>query len=220
MCGRVIIAESPEIVRELHLKYANELDRPADLNGPPTIQLPLFTDEKPEELQYYRWSLIPWWAKEIPKFSTFNAKLENLNVSGTWRHLIGKRHCVIITDGFYEWQKFEDKKAKKQPYLIRTQGERFTLMAGLWDSWTDKTSGEIINSCTIITRPPNQMMKQIHDRMPAILTHDQSKLWVDAEFPLNDRMHLLNDVPEDRLKAVPIEKVGEIDQYAKLFTYC
>src|SRR5688572_9955009 len=131
MCGRAITPETREIVHRLHLHFDGTwlLEDP---NVPPTLQLPLFTNEKPGELQYFRWSLIPFWAKEMPKFSTFNAKLENLNASGTWKHLIGKKHAVIITDGFYEWQKLDEKGKRKQPYLIRTRGERFTLMAGLW----------------------------------------------------------------------------------------
>ena len=177
-------------------------------------------DNHPDELQYFRWSLIPWWAKEVPKFSTFNAKVENLHTSGTWRHLIGKKHCVIITDGFYEWQKMEDKKAKKQPHLIRTHGEQFTLMAGLWDEWTDKGTGEVITSCTIITKSPNQQMKGIHDRMPAIVTLEQAKIWVNDSVSLKSRMLLLNNIPNNRLKAVPIERVGEIEKYAEMFTYC
>jgi len=150
MCGRVSTSDQEFIARKLHLKYADQLIKPGSINLPPTLELPVITDEKPEELQYFYWSLIPFWAKEKPKFSSFNARLENLQESGTWKNLLGKRHCVIITDGFYEWKKLNEKGKLKQPFLIRMKDQQFTLMAGLWDSWTDKSTGEIINSCTII----------------------------------------------------------------------
>ena len=143
MCGRVSISEQTSIAKELHLKLADDLARPGNINVPPTLELPVFTDQKPSELQYLSWTLIPFWAKEKPKFSTFNARIENLKESGSWKHLIGKKHCVVITDGFYEWKKLDEKGKKKQAYLIRMKGMRFTLMAGLWDTWVDKNTGEL-----------------------------------------------------------------------------
>lgn len=218
MCGRVSTSDIIEIAKELQLKYAEELIKPGGINLPPTVELPVLTDDKPQELQYFYWSLIPFWAKEKPKFSTFNARLENLQQSGTWKHLLGKRHCVIITDGFYEWQKLDEKGKIKQPYLIRMKEQRFTLMAGLWDSWTDKSTGEIINSCTIITRTPNKFMKGIHDRMPCLLTEKSAKLWVDKDLPLNERMQLLEAIPDDLMEKATVKKVGDVEEYEELFS--
>lgn len=217
MCGRVSTSDQTIIAKELHLKYAEELIKPGGINLPPTVELPVFTDKKPDELQYFYWSLIPFWAKEKPKFSTFNARLENLQQSGSWKHLVGKKHCVIITDGFYEWQKLDEKGKVKQPYLIRMKEQRFTLMAGLWDSWTDQSTGEIINSCTIITRTPNEFMKSIHDRMPCLLTESSAKLWIDKELPLNERLQLLNAIPDQLMEKAPVKKVGDIEEYERLF---
>lgn len=217
MCGRVSTSDIIEIAKELQLKYAEELIKPGGINLPPTVELPVFTDDKPDELQYFYWSLIPFWAKEKPKFSTFNARLENLQQSGTWKHLLGKRHCVIITDGFYEWQKLDEKGKIKQPYLIRMKQQRFTLMAGLWDTWTDKSTGEIINSCTIITRTPNKFMKSIHDRMPCLLTDKTAKLWVDRDLPLGERLQLLEAIPDQLMEKATVKKVGDIEEYEKLF---
>lgn len=219
MCGRVTTSDQSIITKELHLKYAEELIKPGGINLPPTVELPVFTDEKPQELQYFYWSLIPFWAKVKPKFSTFNARLENLQQSGSWKHLIGKKHCVIITDGFYEWQKLDEKGKVKQPYLIRLKNQRFTLMAGLWDSWTDQSTGEIVNSCTIITRTPNAFMKHIHDRMPCLLTEESAKLWTDQDLPLNERLQLLEAVPDQFLEKAAVKKVGDPDEYEKLFNH-
>jgi putative SOS response-associated peptidase YedK len=102
MCGRVSTPDQEFIARKLQLKHADALIKPGGINLPPTVELPVITDDKPKILQYFYWSLIPFWAKEKPKFSSFNARLENLHESGAWRNLLGKRHCIVITDGFFE----------------------------------------------------------------------------------------------------------------------
>jgi len=217
MCGRVSTSDIKIIASKLHLKYADELIKPGSINLPPTIELPVITDEKPGELQYFYWSLIPFWAKEKPKFSTFNARLENLEQSGSWKHLIGKRHCVIITDGFYEWKKLDEKGKVKQAYLIRMMNQRFTLMAGLWDSWIDQSTGEIINSCTIITRTSNEFMKDIHDRMPCMLTMNSVDIWLDKSLTFEERLKALEPVSDDALEKTMINKVGDQTEYSALF---
>jgi putative SOS response-associated peptidase YedK len=217
MCGRVSISEQTIIAKKLHLKLADDLARPANINVPPTLELPVFTDQKPSELQYLSWTLIPFWAKEKPKFSTFNARIENLKESGSWKHLLGKKHCVVIADGFYEWKKLDQKGTKKQAYLIRMKGMRFTLMAGLWDTWIDQTTGELINSCTIITKPANTAMKFLHDRMPCLLNLDDANVWVNAKFSLDERFEALERLTDDLLDMNAVTKVGDIDEYTYLF---
>jgi len=217
MCGRVSISEQTIIAKELHLKLADNLARPGNINVPPSLELPVFTDEKPSELQYLSWTLIPFWAKEKPKFSTFNARFENLKELGSWKHLLGKKHCVIITDGFYEWKKLDEKGKKKQPYLIQMKGMRFTLMAGLWDIWIDKNTGELINSCTIITRPATHEMKSLHDRMPCLLSLETANIWVNSSLPLDERLAALGPLKDGLLEIRAIHKVGDMDEYKRLF---
>jgi putative SOS response-associated peptidase YedK len=188
-----------------------------NINVPPSLDLPVFTDERPADLQYLSWSLIPFWAKEKPKFSTFNARIENLNESGSWKHLVGKKHCVIITDGFYEWKKLDEKGKKKQPYLIRMKEMRFTLMAGLWDTWLDKNTGELVQTCTIITRPANEDMKDLHDRMPCLLTIENANVWVNQHLNLSERMLALEPLAANMLEFKAIKKVGDEEEYTNLF---
>jgi putative SOS response-associated peptidase YedK len=217
MCGRVTISDQTSIAKGLHLKLADDLKRPLNINVPPSLDLPVFTDERPADLQYLNWSLIPFWAKEKPKFSTFNARIENLNESGSWKHLVGKKHCVIITDGFYEWKKLDEKGKKKQPYLIRMKEMRFTLMAGLWDTWLDKNTGELVQTCTIITRPANDDMKDLHDRMPCLLSTENANLWVNQHLKLADRMLALEPLAANMLEFKAIKKVGDEEEYTDLF---
>lgn len=217
MCGRVTISDQTSIAKGLHLKLADDLKRPLNINVPPSLDLPVFTDERPADLQYLSWSLIPFWAKEKPKFSTFNARIENLNESGSWKHLVGKKHCVIITDGFYEWKKLDEKGKKKQPYLIRMKEMRFTLMAGLWDTWLDKNTGELVQTCTIITRPANEDMKDLHDRMPCLLSIENANVWVNQHLNLSDRMLALEPLALSLLEFQAIKKVGDEEEYTNLF---
>ena len=217
MCGRVSTPDQEFIARKLQVKHADALIKPGGINLPPTVELPVITDDKPKILQYFYWSLIPFWAKEKPKFSSFNARLENLHESGAWRNLLGKRHCIVITDGFYEWKKLDEKGKLKQPFLIRMKEQQFTLMAGLWDSWTDQSTGEIINSCTIITRSPNEFMKSIHDRMPCLLTEKSAKLWINRDLPLSERMQVLDAIPDQLMEKALVNKVGDTEEYEQLF---
>ena len=222
MCGRVVLPKTESIIEELDLKYEGE-PFPANINIPPTLQVPLITNTKPGTLQYFTWSLIPSFSKTGKadfKMSTFNATIERLEESNLWKPLLGKRHCVVITDGFYEWQ-YDDpiKKKGSHPHLIKAKNSRFTYMAGLWSAWANKETGELIPSCTIITLPANSLMAKIHNtkgRMPAFLTPETSKIWLDQELPFQESRKALEPVDEDFLGTWPVKKVGDEEEYSML----
>lgn len=226
MCGRVTIPPSNEIVSELDLKYDEE-EVPAFINVPPTLKVPLITNTKPDYLQYFTWSVIPSYSKDGKpdfKYSTFNATIEKLEESPLWKPLIGKRHCVVITSGFYEWQ-YEDpiKKKNSKPHLIKAKNSKFTYMAGLWSAWANKETGELIPSCTVITLPANSLMAEIHNtkgRMPAFLTDETSKIWLDQELAFHERKQALQPVPDEFLDVYPVMKVGDEVEYRKLIEIC
>ena len=226
MCGRVTLPETEVIVKELGVKYEAETF-PANINVPPTLQVPVLTNTKPDTLQYFTWSLIPSFSKTGKadfKMSTFNATIERLEESNLWKPLLGKRHCVVITDGFYEWQ-YDDpiKKKGSHPHLIKAKDSRFTYMAGLWSAWANKETGELIPSCTIITLPANFLMSKIHNtkgRMPAFLTLESSKIWLDNELSYNERKLALDPVPDEFLNTYMVSKVGDQEEYSKLINVC
>lgn len=227
MCGRISLPETKVIIKTLGLKYDQE-PMPAHINLPPTLKVPLITNSKPDHLQYFTWSLIPAFAKTAKpdfKMSTFNATVERLEESQMWKPLLGKRHCVVITSGFYEWQ-YEDpiKKKNSKPHLIRSKNSPFTYMAGLWSVWTDKETGELIPSCTVITLPANSLMARIHNtkgRMPAFLSAETAKVWLDPNLSWQERKDIaLNPVADDFLDARPIVKVGDEEEYKKLTEIC
>jgi putative SOS response-associated peptidase YedK len=107
-----------------------------------------------------------------------------------------------VADGFYEWKRGADAKTK-QPYYIRLKKDRPFAFAGLTERWS--RNGETIESCALITTDPNELMAEIHDRMPAILPPDDYDLWLDPEFEGKEELlSLLRPYPADEMTAYPI----------------
>ena len=96
-------------------------------------------------------------------------------------------------------------------------------MAGLWSAWANKETGELIPSCTMITLPANSLMAKIHNtkgRMPAFLTTETAKIWLDNDLSYNERKKALDPVPDEFLDAYPIVKVGDEVEYNKVMEIC
>ncbi len=121
------------------------------------------------------WGLIPSWSKEGKmKFATFNAKAETIANTASFRGAWGEgRRCLVVTDGFYEW-----RKGDKQPFAIARAKGKLTVMAGLWESWSSRETGETILSCTIITTNSNSLLAPLHHRMPVILAESDWPQWL------------------------------------------
>lgn len=129
------------------------------------------------EYTYTHFGLIPHWMKE-KKAVSINARAETLTEKPSFRNPYKSKRCLIPVNGFFEWKK-EGKN--KIPYWIHSNEEDFFALAGLWEQWHDKETGEIITSSAIITTDPNETMRPIHDRMPVILKEDDWTLWLDKE---------------------------------------
>lgn len=139
---------------------------------------------KPTSIQYLEWGLIPFWAKEksIQNY-TLNAKIETLHQKPSFKQVLHNR-CLVIADGFYEWQWLDPKGKKKQKHLITLPTEELFSFGGIWSSWTDRDSGEIKDTYSIITKPANAMMSKIHNskqRMPLILPVEEEKGWLNGK---------------------------------------
>ena len=142
---------------------------------------PVIANNKPGLIQPFVWGLIPFWSKDnkIRQY-TLNAKIETLTERPSFRNAINNR-CLIIADGFYEWQWLDPKGKKKQKYLITLPENELFAFGGLWSQWTDKSTGEILHTYTIVTTQANDLMSQIHNskkRMPVILTHENESDWL------------------------------------------
>ena len=125
-----------------------------------------------------QWGLVPSWARD-PSIGNrmINARAETLAEKPSFKRLIGKRRCLVLADGFYEWRK--EGKGKVPMRFVLRGGELFSF-AGLWDSW-EKPDGVELQSFTIITTQANDLLKPIHERMPVILGKEGEERWLDQD---------------------------------------
>lgn len=147
-------------------------------------------------LAQLRWGLVPSWSQELnPKIKPINARAETLLEKPTFRECFLGKRCIIPADGFYEWAK--DGK-KRKPFHIRLKGGALFGFAGLWDVWTD--GREKVGTCCIITVPSNELIRPLHDRMPAILRTDDHAAWLDNDTPVEQLQAMLRTYPADEME--------------------
>lgn len=169
MCGRFqLTLPFSELVRLYNL--TNSVNLRPRYNLAPTQDAAVVRSD-PEggrRLDLMRWGLIPFWAKDAKVgYAMFNAMAETVATKPAFREPFKARRCIVPATGFYEWQKLDAKT--KQPFAIVPTDAAVFSLAGLWERWTDKVSGETVHSCTILTTTPNELCATIHDRMPVIL---------------------------------------------------
>ena len=165
---------------------------------------PIIIDEAPGIITHYNWGLIPFWSQneDIRKL-TLNAKIETLDEKPSFRNSVNKR-CLVIANGFYEWQWLDTKGKVKNKYEIGIGNEDLFAFAGIYSQWEDITTGSIRNTYAIITTEANQLMAEIHNtkkRMPVILKQEDEKKWLEHQpyqefaFPYNVSLeaHILGD---------------------------
>ena len=153
------------------------------------------------ELASVRWGLIPAWAKD-PAIGNrmVNARAEGVSDKPSFRAAFRSRRCIVPASGFYEWQR--QGRGPKQPHLIRRKDGEPLGLAGLWERWHDRASSEAVETCTIITCAPNELMAELHDRMPVILDPADYDRWLDPE--ALGAEELLRPCPAEWLEAVPV----------------
>jgi putative SOS response-associated peptidase YedK len=133
-----------ELKNRFKATFENEaLFQPAIYNGFQFPQTPVITNKQPNTIQLFNWGLIPFWAKDDSiKKNTLNARIETIHEKPSFKNSINNR-CLILADGFYEWQWIDDKGKQKQKYLITLSKDELFAFAGLWSEWTDKQTGEV-----------------------------------------------------------------------------
>jgi len=175
---------------EVENRFKAKIENPTEfksqehINGFDFPKTPIITDENPEIIKHYNWGLIPSWSKDtdIRKF-TLNAKIETLDEKPSFSNSVNKR-CLVIANGFYEWQWQDSKGKNKHKFEIGIIHENLFAYAGIYSEWLNNTTGEIINSYSIITTEANMLMAEIHNtkkRMPVILKPEDEKNWLNHE---------------------------------------
>jgi putative SOS response-associated peptidase YedK len=209
MCGRYTQSKSAEIIAE-----AFQIDNVSDIkpryNIAPTqsvltVLQPSASANRQGKMLH--WGLIPSWAKDRKMGSKLiNARAETVAEKPAFRSAFRKRRCLVVADGFYEWQQQENKKQKQPFYFRLSDGEPFAF-AGLWEHWQDAT-GEEIESCTVLTTEANDLMRPIHNRMPVILEPKNYDLWLDSEATKLELLQpLLHPYPTEEMTAYPVSTV-------------
>ena len=156
--------------------------------------------ESEREAVLARWGLLPHWAKdERIAFKMINARAETLAEKPAYRSLLGKYRCLVVADGFYEWTVGPD--GKKQPIHFRLTDGGLFAFAGLWTCRTGD-AGELVESCTIITTRPNELVAPVHDRMPVILPREFEEEWLDLDVSKEHALSLLQPYPAGAMLAV------------------
>ncbi len=200
MCGRYSLTTPVEALRRV-FGFLEQPNLAPGYNLAPTqgvAALRLGADGE-RHFARLRWGLVPAWAKDLSIGARMiNARAESVAEKPAFR----SRRCLVLADGFYEWRKRET--APKQPYRVtREDGGPFGF-AGLWESWTDKGSGETVETCTIVTTEANELLTPIHHRMPVILAPEDVAAWLDAAASPEAAQALLRPCPAAVLVAYPV----------------
>jgi len=213
MCGRFARKSTQEVLAEWFDLELEEMPwfaptyNAAPQSTQPIVRLGL--DSGRREVALLRWGLVPFWAKE-PNFgyTTINARAEEAATKPAFREAFKKRRCLVPADAFYEWQRLDPKT--KRPFAIALASGEPYAFAGLWESWR-RPEGESLETFTILTTDPNELMAPIHNRMPVILEPKNYDRWLDHGDPARPPVDLLRPYPAEKMRAWPVnDRVGNV----------
>jgi len=200
MCGRYEIVDGKRIFSRFQVANANAVQEILpNLDVRPTQQVPVLLADR--ELALMRWGLVPSWAKDESGGSKLiNARAEGIEGKPSFKRPLRSQRCLLPASAFFEWQG-ATKGAKVKYRIARQDGELFGL-AGLYDVWRSP-SGVELQTCTIITCPPNTVLAPIHDRMPVILLPEEEDAWLDPDLSEVEQITgYLRPYPAELLEAV------------------
>jgi putative SOS response-associated peptidase YedK len=169
-------------------------------------ELPVVCSGNTNQIQLFKWGLIPSWTRSISdaeeiRLKTFNARAESLESKKSFSSAFKTQRCLIPVKGFFEWQHVGKEK---RPWYIYHYEEDIMSLAGIFDKWTESTTGEVYFTFSIITTEANELMSEIHNsakRMPVILTRENESEWISTETSISDAIRLLKPCSSGFIKA-------------------
>jgi putative SOS response-associated peptidase YedK len=206
MCGRFTLTD-PDADLAVQFNLPEIPDMQPRYNIAPTQSVAavrLAPEGATREMVLLHWGLIPFWAKD-PTIGArmINARAETVADKPAFRHAFRRRRCLVVADGFYEWQK---QDGGKQPYFIHLADGRPFAFAGLWELWKGPDEA-IVQSCTLLTTEPNELMSPLHNRMPVILHPRDYGLWLDLDVQDPAQLTpLLRPYPAQQMDAYPVSR--------------
>lgn len=199
MCGRYSLYADFRTIEERFGVATFEIDdyEPSYNIAPSQQILTVINDGVKNRLGHLKWGLVPPWAKDVKiGYKMINARSETVHEKPSFREALKKKRCLIVADSFYEWKRNDERKV---PMRIKMKNDELFAMAGLWETWKDQ-KGELVHTCTILTTEPNELMSNIHDRMPVILKAEEEATWLNSSIQdIAQLKHLLQPFPDDNL---------------------
>jgi putative SOS response-associated peptidase YedK len=218
MCGRFARKSTQEVLAEWFDLELEEMPwfAPSYNIAPRSTQpvVRLGRDSSGRETALLRWGLVPFWAKDAKMaYSTINARAEEVASKPAYREALKRRRCLVPADAFYEWQRLDPKT--KRPFAFALKSGEPYAFAGLWESWRPKDKNDPdaapLETFTILTTDPNELMEPVHNRMPVILEPKDYSRWLDTGDPARPPVDLLRPYPAERMQALPVsERVGNV----------
>ena len=217
MCGRYVLVQKVELLeKRFNVKAPTGFEYKPSYNISPGRLAAVITNENPRQLELLRFGLTPFWAKK--PVMLINARAEgdhnpedNPDYSGakgiiikpSFRKPIRSQRCLVLADCFIEGT---TKEKLSRPFVVYLkEGERPFAFAGIWDTWLNHETGEIIRSFAIITTVANELLQKIpHHRSPVILPRSMEQAWIKNDIPLSDVTAMLRPYPADLMNAYPI----------------
>lgn len=178
-------------------------------NAAPSQAMPVITNEFPDVIQFFRWGLVPKWAKDPSiGYKMINTRAESISEKPAFTNIFKYKRCLVLADGYYEWlvsgseanTALPKGKKPKQPYRFHLPGNDILLLAGLWDIW----GNDGLQTFSIITCPANKDTTAYHDRMPVILSHAEAQKWLNPQTSLPELLAMLKPAPNGLLQVYPI----------------
>lgn len=211
MCGRFTLASDAEMLQQVFFDFEVPMNLSPRYNISPTQDVAVIANTEPQSngghVEFFHWGLIPSWAKD-PGIGNrmINARSETLAEKPSFRNAYKRRRCLVLSDGYYEWQKIPGDR-RKQPVYIRLKSQKPFALAGLWEIWQTEEMAEPLRSCTIITCPPNALLAEIHHRMPVILPQGVYAEWLAPDVRSADALQsLLTPYTDEDMEAYPVSR--------------
>jgi putative SOS response-associated peptidase YedK len=212
MCGRYTLhAEAEELMKRFGIRQL-KIPVVQRYNIAPSQVVPVLSFEQGQKEPGYVLDAHRWGFEAGPRASSrgpgliINARMETLLERPMFKNLFLKNRCIIPANAFYEWDKINPKKGSSRPYAIKAKGGELVGFAGLWRPFTGE--GDIQKCCVIITVPANDKVSTFHDRMPAILSPETEKIWLNPE--CDDKsllLSLLRPYPDPLTELYPVSKM-------------
>jgi|SRR6185437_4726200 len=196
MCGRFTLHSRDRI----KLKELASLDLPFEARyniAPSQSVLTISNFGTGLEARLTTWGLIPSWSTDGKGF--INARAETIEDKPSFSESFQRRRCLIPADGFFEWKR---TGSEKRPYYFQLNDESPFAFAGIWDTWSNR--GHVFTSCAIITTAANDLVGELHDRMPAILLREFQDAWLDSRTDRKELTEMLKPFPSLMMRTYPV----------------